>query len=75
MSLGRMPIKPHMFHLTYAIHVYVIRACVNQARFTKFISSLCHLNQVYFTLRLEVCASFGLVSLRFNRNLHLVLMP
>jgi hypothetical protein len=37
MSLGRMPIKPHMGHLTYVTHVYVIRACVNHAPFTKFI--------------------------------------
>ncbi len=74
MSLGRMRIKPYMCHFTYVIHVYVIKACVNQACFTKFISSLCHLNQVYFTLGLEVCASFGLVSLRSN-HLHLVLMP
>jgi hypothetical protein len=35
---------------------------------------LCHLNQVYFTIGLEVCASFGFVSLRSN-HLHLVLMP
>jgi hypothetical protein len=49
MSLKRMPIKPHMCHLTYVIHVYVIRACVNQTHFIKFISGLCHLNQVYFT--------------------------
>jgi hypothetical protein len=44
MSLGRMPLKPHMCHFTYVAHVYVIKAYVNQARFTKFISSLCHLN-------------------------------
>jgi hypothetical protein len=37
MSLGRVPIKPHMFHLAYVTHVYVIRACVKQAHFTKFI--------------------------------------
>jgi hypothetical protein len=54
MSLMHMPIKPHMCHLIYVIHVYVIGACVNQACFTKFISSLCHLDQVYFTLGLEV---------------------
>jgi hypothetical protein len=52
--LRHMPIKPHMCHLTYVIHVYVIGACVNQTCFTKFISSLCHLNQVYFILGLEV---------------------
>jgi hypothetical protein len=74
MSQGHMPIKPHMCHFTYVVHVYVIKACVFKACFTKFISSLCHLNQVYFTLGLEVCASFGLVSLRSN-HLHLVLMP
>jgi hypothetical protein len=54
MTIRHMPIKPHMCNLTYVIHVYVIRACVNQACFTKFISSLCHLNQVYFTLGHEV---------------------
>jgi hypothetical protein len=54
MSLGHMPIKPYMWPLTYVTHVYVIRACVNQARFTKFISSLCHLNQIHFILKLEV---------------------
>jgi len=75
MSLGCIPIKPHMFHLTYVTHVYVIRAWVNQTRFTKFILGLCHLNQVYFIIGLEVCAPFGLVSLRFNHNLHLVSMP
>jgi len=48
MSLGRMLIKLHMCHLTYVTHVYVIRACANQARFTKFIWGLFHLNQVYF---------------------------
>jgi hypothetical protein len=66
MSLGHMPIKPHMCHFTYVIHVYVIMACVNQAHFTKFILGLCHLNQVYFIMGLEVCASFGFVSLRSN---------
>jgi hypothetical protein len=74
MSLGHMPIKPHMRQFTYVIHVYVIRACVNQTHFTKFILGLCHLDQVYFILRLEVCESFGLVSLRSN-HLHLILMP
>jgi hypothetical protein len=69
-----MPIKPHLCHLTYVVHVYVIKACVNQACFTKDIWGLCHLDQVYFIPRLEVCASFGLISLEFN-HLHLVLMP
>jgi hypothetical protein len=64
MSLGCIPIKPHMCHFTYVIHVYVI----------KFILGLCHLNQVYFIQRLEVCVLFGLVSLRSN-HLHLTLMP
>jgi hypothetical protein len=58
-----MLIKPHMCHFTYVTHVYVIRACVNEACFTKFISSLRHLNQVYFIFELKVRASFGLVSL------------
>jgi hypothetical protein len=58
-----MLIKPHMCHFTYVTHVYVIRACVNETCFTKFISSLHHLNQVYFIFELEVRASFGLVSL------------
>jgi hypothetical protein len=49
-----MPIKPHMCHLTYVAHVYVIKACVIQACFIKFISVLVHLNQVYFTLGCEV---------------------
>jgi hypothetical protein len=31
-------------------------------------------SKVYFTIVLEVCASFGLISLRYN-HLHLVLMP
>jgi hypothetical protein len=54
MSIGCMPIKPHMCPLTYVTHVYVIKVRVNQAHFTKFIWNLCHLNQVYFTLGLEV---------------------
>jgi hypothetical protein len=36
MSLGRMLIKPHMCHFTYATHVYVSKTCVNQACFIKF---------------------------------------
>jgi hypothetical protein len=60
MSLGHMPIKPHMCNFTYVTHAYVIRACVNQAHFIKFISSLFHLNEICFTIRLEFCASFGL---------------
>jgi hypothetical protein len=43
-----------MCHLTYVAHVYVIKACVIQACFIKFISVLVHLNQVYFTLGCEV---------------------
>jgi hypothetical protein len=38
MSLRCMPIKPHMCHFTYVIHVYVIKACVNQACFIRFMS-------------------------------------
>jgi hypothetical protein len=61
MSLGRMLIKPHMCHITYAIHIYVIRAGVNQAHFTKFILGLCHLNQVCFILGLDVYTSFHVI--------------
>jgi hypothetical protein len=68
-----MSIKLHMCHLTYVTHVYVIRAYINQARFTKEIWGLCHLDWDYF-IGLEVCASFGLVSLSSN-HLQLVLMP
>jgi hypothetical protein len=60
MSLGCMPIKPHMCHFTYATHVYIIRASVNQAHFTKFILGLCHLNQVYFIIGLDVVHHLGL---------------
>jgi hypothetical protein len=42
MSLGHMPIKHHMCHLTYVAHFYVIKAYVNQTCFIKFISSLFH---------------------------------
>jgi hypothetical protein len=75
MSLKHMLIKAHMCHFTYVTYVYVLKACVNQTCFIKLISSLCHLNQVYFIIGLEVCASFGLVSLRFNHDLHLVSLP
>jgi hypothetical protein len=56
-----MLIKPHMCHITYAIHIYVIRDGVNQARFTKFILGLCHLNQVCFILGLDVYTSFHVI--------------
>jgi hypothetical protein len=48
MSIGLMLIKLHICHFTYVIHVYVIRACVNNAHFTKFISGLCHLKPSLF---------------------------
>jgi hypothetical protein len=62
MSLGRMLIKLHMCHFACAIHVYVIRAGVNQTHFTKFILGLCHLNQVCFTLGLDVDTSFHVIT-------------
>jgi hypothetical protein len=43
-----MPIKSHLCHLTYVTHVHVIKACVNQACFTKDIWGL---DQVYFIPR------------------------
>jgi hypothetical protein len=57
-----MLLRPHMCHFTYAIHVYVIRASVNQAHFTKFILGLCHLNQVCFIPGLDVYASFHVIT-------------